>query len=111
MEKGWLRGEERLAEGEACVGACIEKASHVEGTIDNLEPPTVLITRLNISTACHLHACTRGLLQHSVQTSRLKNSNYTRRALLSFVVKYVHNLRNIGLNIFENSGASLNFKL
>jgi hypothetical protein len=47
--KGRLRGEERLAEGEACVGACIlEKASHVEGTIDNLDPPTVLITRLNI---------------------------------------------------------------
>ncbi len=48
VRKGWLRGEERLAEGEACVGACIEKASHVEGTINNLDPPTVLITRLNI---------------------------------------------------------------
>ncbi len=55
VRKGWLtseerlaEGEERLAEGEACVGACIEKASHVERTIDNLDPPTVLITRLNI---------------------------------------------------------------
>ncbi len=62
LREGWLRSEERLAEGEErlaegeerlaagedCVGACIEKASHVEGTIDNLDPPTVLITRLNI---------------------------------------------------------------